>query len=161
MNEEAVIPRMTDIHAALPAITGKLELEYEGEQRGAENVAKDLIRVSAGEVFTKYLGHVDFQPIVEWFDAGGVLKLSDALGGPACVEELRRVSHLLERLQHLGIRLEDQPGMVVAGGEFTLEGLYAVKKISRSEEKGYQKADKPVWRDEDIEEWRTSRRRMN
>jgi hypothetical protein len=50
--ETIVVPRVTDIYAALPSITGKFELEYEGELRGAEQVARDLIRSSVGSVFT-------------------------------------------------------------------------------------------------------------
>src|SRR5438034_9262331 len=34
--EKTVVPRISDIYAALPAITGKLELEYEGELQGPE-----------------------------------------------------------------------------------------------------------------------------
>src|SRR2546427_149426 len=34
--EKTVVPRVSDVYAALPAITGKLELEYEGELQGAE-----------------------------------------------------------------------------------------------------------------------------
>ena len=39
-----------------PAITGKMELEYEGELKGAENIARELIRAAVGKVFTKYIG---------------------------------------------------------------------------------------------------------
>src|SRR6266849_3085496 len=46
--EKTVVPRVSDVYAALPAITGKLELEYEGELQGAETIAKDLIRRAAG-----------------------------------------------------------------------------------------------------------------
>src|SRR5438034_2182538 len=42
--EQMVVPRISDIYAALPAITGKLELEYEGEMKGADFVARELIR---------------------------------------------------------------------------------------------------------------------
>src|SRR2546421_9483957 len=41
--EKGVVPRVTDLVAALPSTTGKFELEYEGELRGAENIARDLI----------------------------------------------------------------------------------------------------------------------
>src|SRR6476646_9337133 len=50
--EGVVVPRVTDVYAALPSITGKFELEYEGELRGAEQVARDLIRSAVGSVFT-------------------------------------------------------------------------------------------------------------
>src|SRR5437764_878705 len=33
--EEEIVPRISDIYAAVPSITGKMELEYEGEQIGA------------------------------------------------------------------------------------------------------------------------------
>ena len=38
--EMTVVPRISDIYAALPAITGKLELEYEGEMKGADHVSR-------------------------------------------------------------------------------------------------------------------------
>jgi magnesium chelatase subunit I len=158
---EMIIPRISDIYAAIPAMTGKLELEYEGEQRGAENVAKDLIRTSIGEVFTKYLGHVDFHPVVQWFDAGGTLKLSDALDGSTFVDEAQTVSGLLDRLHHLGIKAKSEPALIASAAEFILEGLYALKKISRSEERGYEKAEKPSWREGDFDDWRKTKRRMN
>ena len=58
----SVVPRVTDIYAALPAITGKFELEYEGELRGADNVARDLIRAAVGNVFTGYFANADTAP---------------------------------------------------------------------------------------------------
>src|SRR5438132_9568003 len=51
-DESIVVPRVTDLYAALPSITGKFELEYEGELKGAEQVARDLIRSAVGNVFT-------------------------------------------------------------------------------------------------------------
>src|SRR5438874_13466755 len=57
--EAVVVPRVTDLYAALPSITGKFELEYEGELRGAEQVARDLIRLAVGNVFTGIFEGVD------------------------------------------------------------------------------------------------------
>src|SRR4249920_786037 len=53
--EKVAVPRVTDLYAALPSITGKFELEYEGELRGAEHVARDLIKAAVGNVFTGML----------------------------------------------------------------------------------------------------------
>ena len=41
--EKTAVPRISDVYAALPGITGKLELEYEGEMRGADTVVRELI----------------------------------------------------------------------------------------------------------------------
>ena len=67
--------RVADVYAALPAITGKMELEYEGELRGAENIAREMIRGAVGKVFTKYFETANLQPVVHWFELGGDLKV--------------------------------------------------------------------------------------
>src|SRR5208283_82649 len=56
------VARAADVYAALPAITGKLELEYEGELKGAETIARELIRTAIGRVFSKHFPNVSFQP---------------------------------------------------------------------------------------------------
>src|SRR5437762_5724348 len=71
--EKSVVPRVSDVYAALPAITGKLELEYEGELQGAETIAKDLIRRAAGRTFEGRVGGANVDDIVHWFDEGGAL----------------------------------------------------------------------------------------
>jgi magnesium chelatase subunit I len=63
--ETLAVPRVTDIYAALPSITGKFELEYEGELRGAEQIARDLIRYSVGAVFTGMFDGVDTRTVIE------------------------------------------------------------------------------------------------
>src|SRR5207244_193323 len=71
--EKTVVPRVSDIHAALRASTGKLELEYEGELQGPEVIAKDLIRRAAGKTFETRVGGANVDDIVHWFDEGGAL----------------------------------------------------------------------------------------
>ena len=69
--------RIADIYAALPAITGKFELEYEGELKGADAIAHELIRAAVATVFVGALDGLDTARIVEWFEAGGSLPLED------------------------------------------------------------------------------------
>ena len=76
--ETLAVPRVTDVHAALPSINGKIDLVYEGELRGAEQIARDLIRSAVGSVFTGMFDGVDTRTVVEWFDLGGSLPLSDS-----------------------------------------------------------------------------------
>src|SRR4029453_14203425 len=65
--EATVGPRVPDVYAALPAITGKFELEYEGELRGADNVAREIIRGAVGNVFGGRLTGADLPQGVERF----------------------------------------------------------------------------------------------
>src|SRR5690348_3192623 len=76
--EELVVPRVGDVYAAMPAITGKLELEYEGEMRGADNVGRELIRAAIAKTYDGYFGGVILQQVVTWFDLGGEIKLTEA-----------------------------------------------------------------------------------
>src|SRR5450432_2929441 len=92
--ETLVVPRVTDIYAALPSITGKFELEYEGELRGAEQVARDLIRSSVGSVFTGIFEGVDTRAVTEWFDLGGSLPLSDGTSADDVVAQALGVQGL-------------------------------------------------------------------
>ena len=154
--ERLVVPRVTDIYAALPSITGKFELEYEGELRGAEQVARDLIRTAVGTVFTGTFDGVDTRTVVEWFDLGGTLQLSDTTSADDVVAQTRGVQGLRELAERSGLAKGAPAPHVAAAIDFVLEGLCAQKKISRSDERGYAAAEaasrRPSRREESIEE---------
>jgi magnesium chelatase subunit I len=149
--ERDVVPRISDIYAALPSLTGKFELEYEGELVGAERVARDLIREAVGEVFSSYLGSVNFRPVVAFFETGGNLRLPDDAPSDEVLAQLRRVPDLLEHMVRLGVPSGAKSPYVVAAGEFILEGLWAQKKIGRSDDKGFVAAERRVDSELDLE----------
>jgi magnesium chelatase subunit I len=128
--------RVADIYAAIPAITGKMELEYEGELKGAETVARELIRAAIGRVYTKYIGDANMQPVVQWFESGGELKVPESAPASEQLAALRRITGLLEHVERLGTNGKD-PALAAAAGEFILEGLWSHKRISRNEERGF------------------------
>ena len=135
--EEEVVPRISDIYAATPSITGKLELEYEGEQIGASRIAKDLIKRAAGEIFEGYFVGIDFTQTVNWFEQGNNLRLADSASAEECLKLLEAVPELTESaLIPFDFRISDTAKLVSAC-ELVLEGLYAENKISRNEEGGY------------------------
>ena len=140
--EACTLPRICDIYAALPALTGKLELEYEGELKGAEQVGRDLIRAAVGRVYGRYFEGAEMQQIVQWFDLGGTLKITEAMPVAKVLPQLRSIQGLLERVGALGIRAKKDPALAVSAAEFLLEGLYAHRRISRSEERGYVAEEK-------------------
>jgi len=139
--EGLVVPRVTDLSAALPSITGKFELEYEGELRGAEQVARDLIRSAVGSVFTGMFEGQDTRTVVEWFDLGGSLPLSDISSADEVVAASRGVQGLRELAEHAGLKPGAPAPVVASAIDFVLEGLYSQKKITRSEERGYSAAE--------------------
>src|SRR5437879_11585701 len=94
--EEQIAPRIADIYAAIPSMTGKMELEYEGEQVGANRIAKDLIKRAAGEIFEGYFVGIDFANAVTWFDAGNNLRLADTASTDECMLLLESVPELID-----------------------------------------------------------------
>jgi magnesium chelatase subunit I len=155
--EATVVPRISDIYAALPSITGKLELEYEGEQRGAVAVARDLIKTAVGKTFEAYFEHIDCSEIVAWFNDGGSIRTSDTDSAELCLSSFRHVTGLLDAAVQSGLTKTSQPEVLVAVCEMVLEGLHAQKKISRSDERGYAAA-KPQTRDYGFESLSRSRK---
>jgi magnesium chelatase subunit I len=139
--ETLVVPRVTDLYGALPSITGKFELEYEGELRGAELVARDLIRSAVGAVFTAAFDAVDMRAVVEWFDLGGALPLSDTASADEVVARSRSVQGLAELAERVGLPAGAPAPFRASAIDFVLEGLYAQKKISRNDERGYAAAE--------------------
>ena len=169
--EKLIVPRLTDLYAALPGITGKLELEYEGELRGADTIVREILKNSVAKVYDKYFSETNTQQIEQWFHLGGALQVDDSDSSREVFDKLKAIQGLTDKLSPLGIKSSDQPAVVVAAAEFLLEGLYAHKKLSRSEERGFAAPEKMSRReqrqvdpeDQQYEDWqqRKSGRRGN
>ena len=161
--ERVAVPRISDIYAALPGITGKLELEYEGEIRGADTIVRELIRNAAGKIYDRYFGDANTQQIEQWFNLGGTVKLDDNQASSAALADLNKIQGLFEKLSPLDVKTSDEAPVVVAAAEFLLEGLVAHRKLSRSEERGFAAPDKGQRKQErdlevEFDDWQRSRR---
>jgi magnesium chelatase subunit I len=136
------VARVADVYDALPAITGKMELEYEGELKGAEIVARELIRTAVGRVFTRRFGETNFQPVIQWFELGGELKFSEGESPRERYRQLSSIQGLMQHIARLGVADGKREGAAAAAAEMILEGLWAHRRIGRTEERGFF-AEKP------------------
>ncbi len=135
LNAEAVaVPRVSDIYASLPALTGKIELEYEGELKGADIVARELVRASIATVFDSCTAKMNMRQLIHWFDEGGTLEMADTVGAEALLASVAGIEPLTDILPHLHIPVGTSEGAKAALVDFVLEGLCATKKISRTDE---------------------------
>lgn len=152
--EKEALPRICDLYAAVPAITGRLELVYEGEQEGAHKVAFALIGRSIRSVFARCFAvpspqkrkkpklpleedppnpsirDETYAEIVGWFDAGNTVSISDRM----TEREYRTVLEKVPTLRRIagtakGDLLKDTNAYTVM--EFVLEGLYAHSQLSK------------------------------
>jgi magnesium chelatase subunit I len=165
-DETLIVPRITDLYAALPGITGKLELEYEGELRGADTIVREILRNAVAKVYDKYFSETNTQQIEQWFHLGGSLQVDDSDSSKSILENLRQIQGLTDKLKPLGIKGNEYAAQVVAASEFLLEGLYAHKKLSRNEERGFTAPEKAARREQrqaageeeqQYEDWQTRR----
>jgi len=140
--EKLVVPRISDIYAALPAITGKLELEYEGEMKGADFVGRELIRAAIAKTYDEYFTGANVQQIVQWFDLGGEIQLADTASAAEALPSLRGIQGLMEKTVKVGVGPKDSPEVQVSAAEFILEGLHAHKRIGRNEERVFTAGEK-------------------
>lgn len=140
--DEPVHARLCDLHMLLPAITGKVEMVYEGEQKGPEVVAQQIIGQAIKKVFDQRFptvgkevgsgGEDDAGPyagIVAWFAAGGSITLSDELAFDDFESSLDQVPGLLE----LAARSSEGRHQRALAAEIILEGLRQNLKLARED----------------------------
>ena len=149
--EHNVVPRIGDIYAAMPAITGKLELEYEGEMKGADVVARELIRNAVASTYDQYFHGENMQQIIQWFDLGGSIQMQDTAAAKELLETLTGIQGLTEKLTSLDVKSKDAAEVQVSAAEFVLEGLHAHKRIGRSEERVFTAGERQPRREPERE----------
>jgi magnesium chelatase subunit I len=141
-NEQVTVPRIGDVYAALPAITGKLELEYEGEMKGADYVSRELIRNAIAKTYDQYFAGANMQQVIQWFDLGGEIQIAESAGAADLLQTLRGIQGLMDKLTRVNVGPKDSAEAQVSAAEFILEGLYALKRIGRNEERVFTAGEK-------------------
>ncbi|MEE8142403.1 MAG: magnesium chelatase [Planctomycetota bacterium] len=137
------VPRVIDLGQLLPALTGKIELVYEGEQEGALQVARRLIGGACQAVFDQYFPDViregsepnlradRYKPVLDWFAAGQRLTLSDTMSDDKYQKALQGIPGLADLAE------EFLPGRNplerAAGMELILEGLHQHSLLAKED----------------------------
>jgi magnesium chelatase subunit I len=139
--EAKAMARITDLYHIVPALTGKLELVYEGEQEGALNVAKHLIGKAVKQRFTAYFPDPQaqkkqgegnkYQSILDWFAEGNELELSDTVSGREYERALNNVTGLKQFVK------ENSPGVGkkerFAMMDFVIEALHQHSMVGKED----------------------------
>jgi magnesium chelatase subunit I len=142
-DETEIVPRVCDLYAALSAVTGKIELVYEGEQEGITNVAKGLLGKAVKQIFFGFFpepytamkkGQNPYQQVVSWFKNDRKIDIADTVSNVEYVRILNGVSGLKElTLRFLPGAKEMAPLQLAVGMEFVLDGLHQNSLLSRDE----------------------------
>jgi magnesium chelatase subunit I len=140
--DATVYPRICDLPLLGPAITGKIEMVYEGEQQGAEVVVHKLLGAAVLKTFQEKFPEVGreagsgdeddggpYAPILRWFADGHEVTLSDETPFAAHLAELERVPGLMELAATRGATPEER----AFWAELVLDGLHQSVKLARAD----------------------------
>jgi magnesium chelatase subunit I len=155
--EKRIYPRIGDLHAAVTAMTGKIELVYEGEQQGAAIISRKIIGEAVKDTFKRYFPDPSpkkrarakdgegasrpqkpeispYQPILAWFSKGNTVETSDEIPYAEYAERLGRVDGL-EEMAKKHLRPAEKDGEAASGMEFVLEALHQSSMVSKWEDR--------------------------
>ncbi len=147
--DRPVYPRLCDLPPLLPALTGKLEMVYEGEQQGPEVVARKLIGMAVKKLFEGRFPELErgeretaaanpdepgpYAPILAWFAAGNAVTLSDEMTFREYEAELARVPGLAALAQAAAPVTAEGGSREQSAfwAELVLDGLHQSVKLAR------------------------------
>lgn len=127
--EREVVPRITDLYALSPSILGKIEIEYTGREENENELFKKLIQRAIKVVFDEYFSVDEFKKIVDVFNSGAWMDVSDTMPSQEYISFYKEFPELKQKMEILGI--EKSNGSLASAIEFILEGLYLHNLLSK------------------------------
>jgi magnesium chelatase subunit I len=135
--------RIADLQAIIPAITGKIELVYEGEQEGPLQVAHNLLDKAIRTLFATYFPNPDsfkkkkqgapvenpYRSVIQWFDQGNAVQLLQDISDKQYEATLSKVHGLKELIRARFPKANNKESLLLM--EFVLHGLSAYSLISK------------------------------
>ena len=135
--------RIADLQAIIPAITGKIELVYEGEQEGPLQVAHNLLDKAIRTLFATYFPNPDsfkkkkqgapaenpYRSVIQWFDQGNAVQLLQDISDKQYEATLGKVAGLKELIKARFPKANNKESLLLM--EFVLHGLSSYSLISK------------------------------
>ncbi len=139
--------RISDLQGIVPAITGKIELVYEGEQEGPLQVAFNLLDKAMRTLFSNYFPNPDtfkkrkqtaaaaqenpYRTIIQWFDKGNTVHLMQDVSDKQYETSLLKVEGLKDLIKTKFPHGNNKEQLLLM--EFVLHGLAAYSLISKKQ----------------------------
>ena len=134
LKENDIVPRISDLHALMASTNGKIEIEYVGEDKKEGELVEKLLNRSIVKVFDQHFSLNSLQKVVEYFNAGWGVEVSDQMPSQDYLEGIKEIPGLKEAIRNLGI--QESPSLMASATEFVLEGLHLHQKLNKEVEGG-------------------------
>ena len=132
--ENEIVPRISDLHSVMASTGGKIEMEYVGEEKREDELVERLLNRAVVKVFDQYFTLSSLQKVVEYFNSGWGVEVSDEMPSKDYLEEIKEIPGLKEAIRSLELR--ESPSMIACATEFILEGLHLHQKLNKEIEGG-------------------------
>ena len=132
--ENNIVPRVSDLHSLLASTSGKIEMEYVGEDKKEGDLVDKLINRSIVKVFDQYFNLNSLQKVIEYFNSGWGVEVSDQMASQDYLEGIKEIPGLKEAIKSLGV--SEAPSVMASATEFVLEGLHLHQKLNKDVEGG-------------------------
>jgi magnesium chelatase subunit I len=134
LKESEVVPRVSDLHSILASTSGKIEMEYVGEDKKEDDLVEKLVNRAILKVFDQYFTVNSLQKVVDYFNSGWGVEVSDAMPSRDYLEGIKEIPGLKEAIGTLGPM--ESPALMASATEFILEGLHLHQKLNKEMEGG-------------------------
>lgn len=132
--ESEIVPRISDFHCLLASTSGKIEMEYVGEEKKDDELVEKLLNRAIVKVFDQNFNLNSLQKLVEYFNSGWGVEVSDVMPSQDYLEGIKEIPGLKEAIRSLGI--QESPALMASATEFILEGLHLHQKLNKEAEGG-------------------------
>lgn len=129
LKENKLVPRITDIESTFPAVMGKLELEYGGQDKKESEIVEDLAKRAVKVVFDEHFKVDRLSSIVDSFNNGIGAEVSQSIPSEEYMDGMKNVPGLHDAVKAL-VNPKD-PVEASSAIEFILEGLHLSNKLNR------------------------------
>jgi len=138
--EKQTFVRIADFMGVIPAITGKIELVYEGELEGSAKVANILIGKAIKTLMSQYFPDPEklkkskavnpYSEVLNWFGSGNSISLADDLSLQDYKSVLFSVPGLKGVIKQFHPHLSENQQLLLM--EFLLHGMAEFSQVSKS-----------------------------
>jgi len=132
--ENEIVPRISDLHSLMASTAGKIEIEYVGEDKKEDELVEKLVNRSIIKVFDQYFSLNSLAKVVEYFNSGWGVEVSDQMNAQDYLEGIKEIPGLKEAIKSLGT--QESPTLMASATEFVLEGLHLHQKLNKEIEGG-------------------------
>jgi magnesium chelatase subunit I len=129
-SKDVPVARVCDLIPIVPTLRGKVEFEVSEEGREEELLAA-MLRRAIADTFRARLGNADMSGLLAKFDEGGTVEAGELVPASTLLHQAGEVPGLAKIMERLGMDGGESFGQAAAALEFTLEGLYLMRRLSK------------------------------